>query len=420
MATIIPLVEILLLGIPLLLFLTRNLPPPQREQLRRIVLLGFGARLLVACIFDLVPQSRVFHEDANGYESAGKLVATAWLGEGPPVTLRDLGNPDRHSYPGFLVFCSTLFYVFGRYRLIVTAFTSLFGSVTVVYVYRLTALSFHHRVALRAAALTAFFPSMILWSAMALKDPLMIMLIVIALDSAIVLRQHLRVRELITVAVIFTAIWFVRFYIVYFLVLATIASLVIARGRSFVGAFYRQLAITVALAAFFSAIGLTKNLSSSLDEFDLAKLSSYRHGMAATAHSGFAQDADVSTTGGALAFLPLGMSVLLLGPLPWQMTSFRPLLTLPEMIAWWLMVPSVLRGIRFALRKRFGNTVPIVVFGLTLIIVYSLTLGNVGAAFRQRAQVFVFLFVFAAVGQFVSLCRQRKIEEDALTTTAES
>jgi hypothetical protein len=114
------------------------------------------------------------------------------------------------------------------------------------------------------------------------------------------------------------------------------------------------------------------------------------------------------------------MSVLLFGPFPWQMVSLRPLLSLPEMLVWWAMIPSLLRGVRFALRKELVNVAPILTFGATLITLYSLTLGNVGAAFRQRAQVFVFLFIFAALGHYVGVCRRRGISLDELRAEPQS
>ena len=44
---------------------------------------------------------------------------------------------------------------------------------------------------------------------------------------------------------------------------------------------------------------------------------------------------------GLVAILVIGLSVLLFGPFPWQITSFRALLTLPEMLLWWSMFPSL-------------------------------------------------------------------------------
>src|SRR5688572_15210706 len=180
MSTLIPLFEIALIGVPLLLALLRTLPQLERPRMARLSFVGFGLRLAVAVLFDLVPGARLFHEDADGYERFGAALAASWWGEGPPVPLPETN-------PGFLAICGSLYYVFGRYRMVVTAFTSLCGTLTIFFVYRLALRSFHPVVARRAALLTAYFPSMVLWSAMALKDPVMILLVVVALDAALVL-----------------------------------------------------------------------------------------------------------------------------------------------------------------------------------------------------------------------------------------
>lgn len=414
MDALIPVIEFTIIGLPILFALVRRMPPAERELLLRTALLGFALRLAVSSIFVLVPETRVFHEDASGYELGAQGVAAAWHGDGPPIPLRSLMSATGY-YPAFLIVCSSLYYVFGTFQMVVTAFTSLCGAVTIILVYRLTARSFHQVVAQRAATLTAFFPSMVLWSAMALKDPLMMMLIVITLNCAASMRSRFNVPAAILLVASLLAVYFIRFYIAYVLLLAVVVSLLIPRGSSVVGTFYRQLAIVVVLLTLMSAFGLTSRLTTTFNsEFSLERMSAYRYGMAITANSGFSNDVDVSTPSRALAFLPIGASELLFGPFPWQMTSLRPLLTLPEMLVWWSMIPALWRGLRFALRKQFGNIVPIFVFGVTLLVLYSLTLGNVGAAFRQRAQVFIFLFIFAAVGKYVAVCKQRGIDTDLL------
>jgi hypothetical protein len=41
---------------------------------------------------------------------------------------------------------------------------------------------------------------------------------------------------------------------------------------------------------------------------------------------------------------------------------------------------------------------------------YSLVHGNVGSGFRQRSQVFVFLFMFTALGWFQKKCTEAGID----------
>jgi hypothetical protein len=50
---------------------------------------------------------------------------------------------------------------------------------------------------------------------------------------------------------------------------------------------------------------------------------------------------------------------------------------------------------------------PILIFTVMLTLAYSVFQGNVGTAYRQRAQVLVFYFIFVAVG-FVLMMEKRE------------
>ena len=132
---------------------------------------------------------------------------------------------------------------------------------------------------------------------------------------------------------------------------------------------------------------------------------------------GLQPEVDVSTPSG-VAVPPGGMSVLLLGPFPWQLTSLRAAMAMPEVILWWFMFPSMIRGLRFLIRQRFSSSSPLVIFSITLTCAYSLVHGNVGSGFRQRTQVFVFLFIFAALGWYQKRCRQADLSDQLLLTPA--
>jgi uncharacterized membrane protein YfcA len=57
----------------------------------------------------------------------------------------------------------------------------------------------------------------------------------------------------------------------------------------------------------------------------------------------------------------------------------------------------------FSIRYRLRLIAPILIFTTMLSLAYSVVQGNVGTAYRQRAQLLVFYFVFAAVGYVLML-----------------
>jgi hypothetical protein len=108
------------------------------------------------------------------------------------------------------------------------------------------------------------------------------------------------------------------------------------------------------------------------------------------------------------------MAFLLLSPFPWQFGSLRALFAAPETVVWWFLFPSMIRGLRYTIAKRFGAASPIILFTFALIPAYSLIHGNVGSGFRQRAQIFVFLFIFTSLGTWVKWAKKRGLSPDLL------
>lgn len=350
-------------------------------------------RLGTAALFATLPETRIFHEDAEGYEVIGMAVARVWHG-GPGVQL----NPDLLQNYGYKYVAAGLYYVFGQFQALPSCLNCVVGTVSVFLVYHLTRQFFHALVARRAAMLTALIPSMILWNAIALKESLMSLLILLALLSCVALKRRFSFWPIVGITVSVVAIQPLRYYMVYFLGFAIVVSLFLERGVRMVSGVYKQLLVIGAVVALLALAGVSGRFDEGATTLSLANVSKFRHGMAITASSGFDVDADISTPGGALAFLPIGMANLLLGPFPWQMGSLRALLAAPETLYWWILFPSLIRGFIWSVRKRFAETSPLSLFAVTLTIAYSLMHGNIGSGFRQRGQIFIVLFVFASYG----------------------
>src|SRR5262249_5230554 len=138
------------------------------------------------------------------------------------------------------------------------------------------------------------------------------------------------------------------------------------------------------------------------------------------AGSAFGQGADVSTPAGAISFIPIGLTYFLLAPFPWSVTSMLQAVTLPESIVWYVLFVCVLRGAWLALRYDVrAYTVLVAVLG-TVTFSYALVEGNVGTAYRHRAQVLPLFFVLAAVGlrDYWALWMEKRIRDRAATRRA--
>jgi Ca2+/Na+ antiporter len=93
------------------------------------------------------------------------------------------------------------------------------------------------------------------------------------------------------------------------------------------------------------------------------------------------------------------------------------MITLPEMLVWWSSLPLLVLGLWFTIRHRLRQVTPILIFTTLLTLTYSILMGNVGTAYRQRAQLLIFYFIFVAIG-FVLVKEKR--EEKARRQLAET
>ena len=400
---VIPFAVFVTIGVFAITLAVRTLPHPENEWIRTLLLASLLLRMAAASAFEMFRELRVFHEDAAGTEYIAMQIASAWRGEVAPF---EYSRPNS----GFVYIGAALYYVFGRFPVVLPFFNCIVGTLLVFFVYRLAVRFFHPAVGRRAAMFVGLMPSLILWSSVALKDTIVTLFLVIALSSCVSLKERLSFRAVVGIIIPLLAVQTIRFYIVYFMGFAIVVSLILDRGMSLVSGIYKQIFIVLATVALFVMVGTADRAESDLRYFSFEYASSYRYGMATTANSGFDADVDVSTPGKALTYMPVGVAHLLWAPFPWQMVSLRPLLAAPETILWWFMLPATIRGIAFAIRRRFSATSALLIFSVTLTCAYSLIHGNVGSAFRQRAQILVFLFIFSAAGIYLKKLRQAGYE----------
>jgi hypothetical protein len=393
---------------------THRLEPVERQWLGRWLWIAYALRLAMATMFALVPSTRMFHDDADGYEWLGMAMARGWHGDGPIMNpLEEI----QQNY-GYKYISAAIYYVFGQFQPLLSYFSCLIGMLSIYLVYRLARQFFHPLVARRAALMTALFPSMILWSSVAMKDAIMSFLILVTMIACVSLKRRFSLGALLLLAASIVAMQPIRFYMVYFLGFAVVLSLFLERGmRSFSG-IGKQILLVALFAGLLGIVGISGRFSEGTSSLTLERVSHFRHNMAVTASSGFDANVDVSTPGSALAFLPLGVAELLWGPFPWQFGSLRALFAAPETIYWWLLFPSLIRGMIWGVRKRFAETSPLVLFAVTMTCAYSLMHGIVGSGFRQRAQIFVILFVFASFGMFKRRAEKVGIDSDLLVSDA--
>ncbi len=374
--------------------------------LLQIFIAALLVRLIVASLIFANYGQEFFGGDAFTYDFLGQTQLQAWAGDSYSKVV--LGN--RASGWGMGYFVASVYAVIGRNMLAIQFLNSVMGAITAVIVFISAQEVFTNtRVSKLAAAAIAFYPSLILWSSQGLKDGPIVFLLALAILATLKLGKEFTVRYVVVLICALLCLLSLRFYVFYMIATAVGGAFVIGSRQFTAISFVRQFAILVVLAVALTYVGVPKFASEQYDTFgNLEKVQRSRRDMVRRGESGFGEDVDVSTVDGAISNVPLGMVYLLFAPFPWQLTSLRQAITLPEMIIWWASFPMMILGLWFSMRYRLRVIAPILIFTTLLSLAYSVFQGNVGTAYRQRSQLLVFYFIFVAVGYVVVI---EKLEE---------
>ena len=336
----------------------------------------------------------MFWGDSSTYDAGGYGLALVWQGDavGAPSFTEAVGRF------GFYYFVGAIYFVFGRNQLLVQFLNGTIGALTVVVMHALAMRLFGPLVARRVAILMAFFPGMVFWSAGMYKDPAILLCIVVSMYAVVRLREAVSPAMLMLFVGAVLALVTLRFYIAYFVVFATLTSFVFSRRGSLLQRLLSYGLLVGALAAVFTFAVRQEALEEQSTYMTLERLQVTRTDQATLGQSAFGREYDVSTPGGAVLALPVGLTYLLFAPFPWAIAGTRQALVLPEMLVWYGLMPAFIGGLVHAIRRQLGDILPILAFAVTLTLAYALMQGNVGTAYRQRSQVTMFFFLFMGVG----------------------
>lgn len=159
-------------------------PAPHREAVGLIVSLGFALRLaLSAAIYTaavLAGREGFITGDDKGYAELAWAVAQYWRGTPDPAYQPPDWGGGAYFLGFFTYYESVLFYVFGRQVQMAEFLNAGYAAATLVLVFDLARRVFGVRAGFAALAVTAFFPSLVLWSVLNLKDALVLLLVAVA------------------------------------------------------------------------------------------------------------------------------------------------------------------------------------------------------------------------------------------------
>ena len=388
--------------------------------LLRLFVAGLITRVVIGLAIFVFRGQDFFGGDAITYDFYGSAQLLGWGGDKYYQSLANqFVRSGEGSGWGMVYLVAAVYGLIGRNMLAIQLMNAVFGSATAVVVYLCAQHVFQNsRVARIAGIAVAFYPSLVLWSAQGLKDGPIVFFLALAILSTLRLGEKLTIKYILILLGALIALLALRFYVFYMICVAIAGAFIIGMQQVTATSFARQLSAVILLGLALTYVGVTRSASLQIERYSLQRLQLSRLDQARSAESGFGRDVDVSSTSGALSTIPIGVVYLLFAPFPWQITSLRQSITLPEMIIWWASFPLLVLGLWFAIKYRLRMISPILIFTVMLTLAYSVFQGNVGTAYRQRAQLLVFYFIFVAVG-FVLVKekreeRKRRHEEERL------
>jgi hypothetical protein len=380
-----------------------------RKFLLRVFAAGLFVRVALGTAIYIFHWQSFFGGDAITYDFLGDSLVHVWHGDVEYQRSIDVFYAGGSSSGwGMMYFVAAIYKIVGRNMLAIQYVNCALGAATAPLAYLMAMEIFpSKKVARSVAILAAFFPSLIIWSCQGLKDGPIVFLLALSMLAVLRLGDRFSFRYLTALALALCCLLTLRFYIFYIVALAGGAAFILGRRRLTAQSFVRQLIVISMVSLALAYFGVSRYATQQLEAYGSAEqLQRMRLDASRSAESGFGRDIDVSTTSGAVSAIPIGFTYLLLAPFPWQFGSLRQMLTLPEMIIWWLSIPLLVLGAWFTLKHRIREIAPIVIFTSLLTLTYSIVQGNVGTAYRQRAQLLVFYFIFVGVG-FVLLKERR-------------
>jgi hypothetical protein len=375
----------------------------------RLFILALYARIMVGTAIFVFKLQTFFGGDAYQYDLFGYALLKSWSGDSYYAALANffMGAESGGGW-GMLYVVASVYGMVGRNMLAIQFLNSVMGAATAPVIY-LCALRIYGniRVARVASLFIAFYPSLMLWSAQGLKDGPIVFLLATSMLAALELGARLNTKYFVVLVCSLFALLSLRFYVFYMMVAAIGGAFVIGMRAVTAQSFVRQFVVIVGIGLSLTYLGVMRYATIQFETY--ANLEAVQRSRLdqTQGESGFAPDIDVSTTEGALSAIPMGLLYLLFAPFPWQLTSLRQSITLPEMLVWWAVFPLLVLGLWFTIKYRLRQASPILIFTPMLTLAYSLFQGNLGTAYRQRAQLLIFYFMFVAVG-FVLLREKRE------------
>jgi len=399
------------IGLSIGIFFINLMPEQDNKFLMPLFLLAFLSRIFASVFFF----NTVFLRNGTGmlgdswpFSQSGYDVLQMWL-----AGIRDIktitdnmmkitasGNLGSYDFWNAVVYFFT-----GKSPVSVIFINCLAGSLAFIFIYYITKQMCSIKAARMAAILTAFWPSTFIWSIQNLKEPISIFLIVFLMWAMLNLKTRFRFHFIFLVLILSLALKEMRlvsFFVFYILVVPFALFLSICRSK-------RLEFIFLGILIIFGGVFLFEAVKPYIVKFipffptrgnvEFLKWVFTMRANRATGGTAFLTDLDLSNPLSLALFVPAALLIAWLAPFPWQVGSMSQIMAIPEMLIYYMLIPSIFSGYRFIMKHKVNQGgLLIIVYIFIMMLVLAFIEGNIGTLFRHRAMVLPFLFILIGIG----------------------
>lgn len=399
----------LLLCLFLIFLLNWLLPKEESRFLIKIIIFGMITRiiLLLAVTFVYAYFNKwIYYPDGSraiGFfgDSALHTVRGWWVEqylEGKPlnqIVHNVLNNPYGHS--GYLYILAFFYFLFGFSPISVTLINCAASVATGIILYYIVKEISGTPAARIACCLAIFFPSLVLWSIINLKDSVFIFLTVSAFWCFI---KFLKIKRIIYLIILLTVLVLqntIRKYTLIPSLGVFLFGLLLATKKKRDIIFL--ICILILLNIFFFKFDLR--------QFAI-RLIEYHRGVISS--GGFTYRIFdnwfylPNSQAGKLTNLEISVGFLkswfhfFLEPFPWKVSSSLSVISLPQILLWYALLPFALIGVFFNLNGNIRQSVVFIIYFFVFGSILALSGGNIGTDFRFRDLLTPIVIIFSSIG----------------------
>ncbi len=300
----------------------RQLESPEMK----LFLWSFGVRVAAAIvIYQFGVVDILGDEDSSGW-FAGVLLKREWEQRGLgafdlPWIVSTMFDGTQVGYKYLL---GILFHFTGSEgRMPAAVLNCFFGAMTVVMAYRVARSLFSEWVAVRTGWFACFFPSLIVWSAQTVKEPVVILLEIIALYCCIQLKTRtFHFKYIAWCAASILLIVPFRFYAAYIAAAAVVLTLSIPKLSKMKLTWGSVVAIGVLVVPIIMLSGVLARHEAQFEAFNIQRVQGFRRAISSGegGGSGVASNYNLNNPVEMAQAIAVGGAHLLLAPFPWQLS----------------------------------------------------------------------------------------------------